>query len=251
MKRVNLSKSAMRRFKQGDFVSFLALLIEATPSMENENNKFLVDDLKSKRAELLDAIANYSTKSLTKQIYSYCKLVRACKAGIRYAYNVCTLRAEDNISKTALKVKEINEKYPSRKVTSIYTLISTVENLNKELKSLGDEALNLIGIKQIVDDLDTYNTQLFKMYDNRTNERLRIQKLKDEKYANAIESVCNLIEYLNIYNYVENGMYDDFIDKIEDIYKQSKYLINGISNNQDVESNDTEDVEVPKAENKG
>ena len=251
MKRITLSKSAMRRFKQGDFVSFLALLIEATTSMENENNKFLVDDLKLKRAELLDAIANYSTKSITQQIYSYCKLLRTCRMGIRYAYSTCMLKSEDEVYQTALKVKEIVEKYPLRKAKTTYTMISSIENLNKELKALGNKALDLVGIKQFVADLDTYDVQLIKIYDNRTNERLRIQKLKDEKLKNALESVCNLFEYLNAYNFVEKGKYDEFIDKVNDIYKQSKYLIKEDSSNQEVVSNEPNEVENPVTDNNG
>ena len=224
MKRIILTKSAMCRFKQGDFVSFLALLIEATTSMENENNKILIDDLKLKRAELLSAIANYSTKDLSKQIHDCCVLMRTCRAGIRYAYKFILLGKDESLSEIALRVKDINDKYPTRNIYSNYSLLSCIENLNKELKSLGEKSLMQVGIKQFVDDLDTYVAQLIKLYDDRTIERLRIKSLKDEKKSNAIKSVCDFIKYIEIYNYVEGGKYDELIDKINDIYQQSKSL---------------------------
>ena len=79
---------------------------------------------------------------------------------------------------------------------------------------------------------------------------MRIKALKAEKVNNAIESVCNLINYVNGVSIVSNGEYDVFINKVNDIYEQSKYLLNKASDKSAEVENQSEDNEVLDNQNK-
>lgn len=250
MLQIRLTKSAMCRLKQEELYSFLSLLVEATTSMEKESKLSLVEDLKTKHAELLAAVDNNSTSKLTKQIYSYCRLLKSTKTSIWYVCNAFLTRNEADVSETSRKVKEITKSYPIRKAKSLFSLRTIMKNFNNALKGLGNDTLDLIGIKQFVKDLDTFDAEIEKLYAQRTEERLRIKALKAEKVNNAIESVCNLINYVNGVSIVSNGEYDVFINKVNDIYEQSKYLLNKASDKSAEVENQSEDNEVLDNQNK-